>query len=361
MVSVQIWLVQLLDYYKLTLIFLFFFMANNNNNVITYDNRGQTYIRKPRRLAGITWGVKTEKYKPSSNWKRLSTGEYVRELDDGTHEYAPEGLKIFDKGLGKKVVIGDDYRAKRYLVTRGTTPKSVTSVSKKDSNGGGETKARVAIRKPRPTNVVLPGYTKPDDIKDIKAFQENYLSSNLPVYGADGIWGAETQAAYEKWKANNKANRVTLINSVKPRTTISDTSFDQPIDWTRNSFKPTFKLPERPLQYITDMYFGSNYRPYTFGNPILQQLRTPKIETTVPKIPAVQATQYVLSEIPSLATPSYVPTLDFNRPNLIFKNGGNIQKFQKGNMLISSLESSRNDFANRGINWVKNKKQNLNS
>lgn len=281
---------------------------------ITYNYKGQPTLNKKWGLIPIT-----EKHVPSSNWQRTKDGEYFRYLDKERTktQWAPKGLRIYDKNSGMTAIIGDDYRAKRYLVSKksvGTTPKPVASAGKKDSNGGGGTKARVAIRKPRPTNVVLPGYTKPDDITDIKAFQENYLSENLKRYGADGIWGAETQAAYNKWKANNEANRATLINSVQPKTTISDTSFNQPIDWTRNSFRPTFKLPERPLQHITDMYFGNSYRPYTFVNPILQQLRTPKIETTVPKIPAVQATQYVLSEIPSLATPEYVPTLNFNNP-----------------------------------------------
>lgn len=326
-------------------------------NTIIRDQKGQMYVRNPR-SAYLT------KYKPSSTWKRTSTGQYVRDLNNGKREFAPEGLKIYDKNLGNTVLIGRDSRSsvldtisKNLGKVAGKVTDKLKVVDKKPKKTGG---ARVAIRKPRPTNVVLPGYTKPDDITDIQAFQRDYLLSDLPVYKADGIWGAETQAAYEKWKANNKANRATLINSVSPKPIISDTSFDQPIDWTRNSFRPTFKLPERPLQHITDMYFGNSYRPYTFVNPILQQLKTPKIETTVPKIyqPAVQATQYVLSETPSLATPEYVPTLNFKNPNYttIFKKGGNIQKFQKGNILISSLEASRNDFANRGINWVKNKK-----
>lgn len=125
----------------------------------------------------------------------------------------------------------------------------------KDKRNAGVTSGTTGDNKTN--NVWLNGYDRSNDIKDVRAMQQQLVNEGYDIgkWGVDGKWGADTDKAYRAkllYDELHKDKMTNITNMPKPTLTNSLSDF-----WTKPATSPQETTVETPYHTTFD-YTGSN-------------------------------------------------------------------------------------------------------
>ena len=203
-----------------------------------YDNFVGSMINPPKN---------TLNQKPS---KTQTSQNKVQTPQDGTY---------YEKTVGGKVVERGRWKNGKQI------PIEKTTVNKGGSTGGSK-KGQVTRRSnnyvanPIIQNRAAAGYTLPEGVTSVTDTQTMLKNAgfDLGKYGVDGVWGKETQAAYDAWK-NKLAANVGGTTGTTPNITSTPTNTGTTVSGNGYSFT----LPTN-TNANTNTY--ESYYPGTYSN-----------------------------------------------------------------------------------------------